>query len=226
MNVVGVRRIGILGGTFDPIHDGHLRVALETAEQLALDEVRLVPSSVPPHRIAPLATAAERLRMLQLAADPNPGFVVDDIELARGGPSYMIDTLRIMRDRVGPETRLCLIVGCDAFSRIDTWKEWQRLVDYAHIVVVRRPGSELEPSAAAKAWFEPRLEADPEQALLRAAHGSMLYLVLTQLAISATQIREIFATGRSPRYLLPDAVLDYIRENRIYNYVDPHSGGR
>lgn len=225
MSTRAVRRIGIFGGTFDPVHNGHLRAALEVAERLALDEVRLMPSSVPPHREAPLATASERLRMLQLAAEANPGFIVDDLELARGGTSYTIDTLRAVRAQVGDDACLCLIVGSDAFARIDTWKDWRQLVDHAHIAVAQRPGAILDLSGEARAWAEERIAADPEQALAGMAHGAVVRVVMTQLAISATQIREIFANGRSPRYLLPDAVLDYIRENRIYNYVDSHSGG-
>ncbi len=141
MSGSAARRIGIFGGTFDPVHNGHLRTALEVAELLAFDELRLVPASVPPHRGAPLATAAERLRMLQLAADAHPGFVVDDRELVRGGASYTIDTLRSLRAELGETVRLCLIVGMDAFAAIDTWKEWRALGDHAHIVVVQRPGA-------------------------------------------------------------------------------------
>jgi nicotinate-nucleotide adenylyltransferase len=213
-----VRRIGIFGGTFDPVHNGHLRTALEVAELLALDELRLVPASVPPHRGAPLATAAERLRMLQLAADAHPGFVVDDRELVRGGASYTIDTLRSLRAELGETVRLCLIVGMDAFAAIDSWKEWRALGDHAHIVVVQRPGAAPAHRAVA------RVAADPAQALAAAAHGAILRLELTQLAISATHIRELLAQGRSPRFLLPDAVLDYIRENRIYTRAAAHTG--
>ncbi len=226
MGAVVHRRIGIFGGTFDPVHNGHLRTALEVAELLALDELRLVPSNVPPHRETPVATGAERLRMLQLAADANPGFVVDDIELVRGGASYTIDTLRTVRASEGLHVRLCLVIGLDAFVHIDTWKEWRQLLDYAHIVVVQRPGAALGLTGEAVQWAQAHLATDPQDALGGAAHGSILRLGLTQLAVSATQIRELFATGRSPRYLLPDAVLDYARENRIYHYADVHPGGR
>jgi nicotinate-nucleotide adenylyltransferase len=218
------RRIGILGGTFDPVHNGHLRTALEVAERLALDELRLVPASVPPHRGAPLATAAERLRMLQLAADAHPGFVVDDRELVRGGASYTIDTLRSLRAELGGAARLCLIVGLDAFAAIDTWKEWRALGDHAHIVVVQRPGAALALGEEAARWAAARFAADAGQALTDAAHGAILRLELTQLAISATHIRELLVEGRSPRYLLPDAVLDYIRENRIYTRAAAQTG--
>lgn len=219
-----VRRIGVFGGTFDPVHNGHLRTALEVAERLALDELRLVPASVPPHRGAALATAAERLRMLQLAADAHPGFVVDERELVRGGASYTIDTLRSLRAELGGAVRLCLIVGLDAFAAIDTWKEWRALGDNAHIVVVQRPGAALALGEEAARWAAARLAADAGQALTDAAHGAILRLELTQLAISATHIRELLVEGRSPRYLLPDAVLDYIRENRIYTRAAAHTG--
>ena len=218
------RRIGIFGGTFDPVHNGHLRTALEVGELLALDELRLVPASVPPHRGAPVATAAERLRMLQLAADANPGFIVDDRELVRGGASYSIDTLRSLRAEVGAPARLCLILGLDAFAAIDTWKEWRQLSDHAHIVVVQRPGAAMVLGEEAGRWAAAKFASDAEQALGGAAHGSILRLELTQLAISASQIRALLAGGRSPRYLLPDVVLDYIRENRIYTRAVAHTG--
>ena len=226
MSAAAFRRIGVFGGTFDPVHNGHLRTALEVAELLALDELRLVPSNMPPHREAPVATGAERLRMLQLAADANPGFLVDDLELVRGGASYTIETLRAVRAEAGPQARLCLLIGLDAFVRIDTWKEWRQLLDHAHIVVMQRPGAALGLTGEMAQWAQAHLAADPQDALGGAAHGSILRLGLTQLAVSATQIRELFATGRSPRYLLPDAVLDYARENRIYHYADAHPGGR
>ena len=218
------RRIGILGGTFDPVHNGHLRTALEVAGLLALDELRLVPSSVPPHRGAPLATAAERLRMLRLATDAHPGFVVDDRELVRGGASYTIDTLRSLRAELGAAARLCLVVGQDAFAAIDTWKEWCELEAHAHIVVVQRPGVAPALHEAVARWASTRLCADAGKALSDAAHGAVLRLELTQLAISATHIRELLAQGRSPRYLLPEAVLDHIREHRIYTRAPAHTG--
>jgi nicotinate-nucleotide adenylyltransferase len=209
------RRIGIFGGTFDPVHNGHLRTALEVAELLALDELRLVPSSVPPHRALPVATASERLRMLQLAVEASPGFVVDERELVRGGSSYSIDTLRALRAECGEEARLCLVVGLDAFAAIHTWKEWRAIAGYAHVVVVQRPGAELALHAEAADWVRSQLATDAEQALTDAAHGAVLRLEFTQLAISATQIRLLLAEGRSPRYLMPDVVLDYIREYGI-----------
>ena len=224
MSSSAARRIGIFGGTFDPVHNGHLRTALEVAELLALDELRLVPASVPPHRGAPLATAMERLRMLELAADANPGFVVDDRELVRGGASYTIDTLRSLRAELGAAARLCLIVGLDAFAAIDTWKEWRALAEHAHLVVVQRPGAALALGEDAGRWAAARFAGDPAAALAGAAQGAILRLELTQLAISATHIRALLAEGRSPRYLLPDAVLDYIRENRIYTRAAAHTG--
>lgn len=221
-----IRRIGIFGGTFDPVHNGHLRTALEVSELLALDELRLVPASVPPHRGAPVATVAERLRMLQLAADACPGFVVDDIELRRGGASYTIDTLRAVRAEAGADARLCLLIGLDAFARLDTWKEWQQLVDHAHIVVLQRPGAARDLAQAVAQWAATRLQPDPLAAFEAAPAGAIVHVELTQLAVSATQIRQLLGVGRSPRYLIPDAVLDYIRENRIYDGVDTCPGGQ
>ena len=142
----------------------------------------------------------------------------------RGGTSYTIDTLRSLRAELGGAARLCLIVGLDAFAAIDTWKEWRALGDHAHIVVVQRPGAALALGEEAACWAAARFAADAGQALTDAAHGAILRLELTQLAISATHIRELLVEGRSPRYLLPDAVLDYIRENRIYTRAAAHTG--
>ncbi len=141
--------IGILGGTFDPIHHGHLRCAQELLQDLPLDEVRLVPCRIPPHRDTPQASAEQRLRMLKAALDGAPGLTVDDRELSREGPSYTVDTLHSLRAEFGA-TPLCLIVGMDAFNGLDRWHRWQELIGLAHIVVAHRPGW-LPPQAGAVA---------------------------------------------------------------------------
>ena len=210
------RRIGLLGGTFDPVHHGHLRMALESAELLGLDELRLVPVNVPALRTTPGATPAQRIEMLRLATRDVPGLVVDDRELRRGGVSYSIDTLREIRLETGDQDRLCMILGEDAFAGLERWKEWQRLLDYAHIVVLTRPGDTAAPGAALMGWAAAHLEADAGAALRQASRGRLLRLALTQLAISSTHVRALIGAGRNPRFLLPEPVLGYIHQHRIY----------
>jgi len=216
------RRIGLLGGTFDPVHNGHLRTAQEVAERLGLDQVRLVPVYTPALRAQPGATPAQRAEMLRIAVEGSRRLAVDDTELKRGGVSYSIDTLRELRAGIGERDCLCLVLGEDAFATIERWKEWLRLLDYAHIVVLTRPGDTPAPSATLEAWTVRHLAQDPQATLAQESRGRILHLQLTQLAISSTQVRALLAAGRSPRFLLPDGVLDYIRNNRIYA---PASGG-
>ena len=214
------RRIGVFGGTFDPVHNGHLRTALELVGALQLDELRLIPCHTPALRTRPAATATQRLAMLRLALADCAPLQCDDREIRRGSTSYTIDTLRSLRAELGASARLCLIVGADAFAAFDSWKEWDRMVELAHIVVMERPGERPAQSPALARWVAARAAADIGQAPC----GGSLSLQLTQLAISATHIRELLAQGRSPRYLLPEAVLDHIREHRIYTRAPAHTG--
>jgi nicotinate-nucleotide adenylyltransferase len=203
--------IGIYGGTFDPVHFGHLRTALEVREIFRLDELRLVPCAQPPHRERPMAAAELRLQMLHIAIAGQAGFAVDDRELRRGGPSYMVDTLASIRAEAGA-TPLVLFIGADAFAGLERWYEWQRLFDYAHIVVMTRPGSVelmLTPFFAAR-------HTDDKQCLKNRTSGYMLLQNVTQLEISATQIRKLLGEGRDPRFLLPDSVLAFIRDHHLY----------
>lgn len=207
--------IGLLGGTFDPIHYGHLRPALDVLETLPLAELRLIPSAQPPHRDEPGATAEQRLEMVRLAVADQPGFVVDDRELRRKGPSYMVDTLTEFRQEYGPETPLALIMGIDAFLGLPQWHRWQELVGLAHLVVTRRPGWSVPPEG-------PLAEMLAEHAcgsmadLSSAPAGSIRFVEVSQLDISATVIREHLQEGRSPRYLMSEAVIKYIRVNDLY----------
>lgn len=205
--------IGLLGGTFDPIHYGHLRIALEVKEALGLAQVRFIPCRQPPHRDAPGATPQQRLQLLRLAAADMPGFAVDTRELERDGPSYMVDTLASLRSELG-DTPLCLILGRDAFLGLPGWRRWRELLDYAHLAVVQRPGPSL-PSAGELAVLEETHRREPGQ--LRAApSGGICFLPVSQLDISATRIRELLRSGRDPRFLLPDAVLESIRRTGLY----------
>ena len=206
--------IGILGGTFDPIHYGHLRCAQEVFQDLPLDEVRLVPSRIPPHRDTPHASVEQRLQMLKAALDGARGLTVDDRELAREGPSYTVDTLRSLRAELGA-TPLCLIVGMDAFNGLDRWHRWQELIGLAHIVVAHRPGW-LSPPSGVVAELLQRHAAHSSIELRARPFGCILPWPITALAISASAIRAQVAIGKSPRFLVPEAVARIIATERLY----------
>jgi len=218
---VSTAPIGILGGTFDPIHHGHLRLAEELGVTLRFDAVRLVPSSTPPHRSAPLAAAEHRLAMTRLATAGNNRFKVDEREMRRAGPGYMYDTLSDLRAESGAAQPLVLIVGADAFLEFATWHRWHEIFGRAHVAVAHRPGfpverwSERMPQPLAREYAA-RLMQQPLAVHLTPA-GGIVVVPFTALDISATAIRDMLKAGTSPRYLLPDAVLDYIRAHRLYS---------
>jgi nicotinate-nucleotide adenylyltransferase len=209
-----VKPLGILGGTFDPIHYGHLRPAQEVLRALDLAEVRIVPAANPPHRRAPLATVAQRLRMAELAVAEFPGLRVDDREIRRGGPSYTVLTLESLREEFGARP-LCLLLGMDAFGGIETWHQWQRLPELAHLVVMTRPGWSLPAAAAMPAWARGRV-AHAAGDLTQTGAGKIYFQTVTPQDISATHIREAIARSEPVDGLLPPAVLDYLRANSIY----------
>lgn len=214
------RATAIFGGTFDPVHFGHLRSALEAREALGLETVRLVPSYIPPHREMPGTTAGQRVEMLRLAIDGVEGLGIDTRELQREGPSWAIDTLRSLREEIGKDATLYTIIGLDAFRLLNEWHEWQSLTDYAHIVILDRPGPQgLEGDislAPELADFCQRKLAHDLQCLRGRPHGCMYKMRLTQLDISATRVREIIASGLSPAFMLPNEVIRYIRDNELY----------
>lgn len=212
--------VGVFGGTFDPIHFGHLRIAEELTQAAALDCLHLIPTGQPPHRDAPRVTAAQRLQMVRLAAADHPGWMVDEREVQRQGQCYSVDTLRELRAEYGPQRPLLLLTGSDAFLGLCGWREWQSLFDLAHIVVAQRPGfAELDwqqqmPVELAQ-QYQRRRRADVAS-LANAPAGGVAGLPVTQLDISATAVREMCRSGNSPRYLLPDVVIDYIRDQQLY----------
>ncbi|TGN38183.1 nicotinate-nucleotide adenylyltransferase [Marinobacter confluentis] len=205
----------IYGGTFDPIHHGHLRLAVEVKERLGVPEVALLPCHIPPHRESPGASSERRLELLRLAIADEPGLVIDDRELGRNGASYTADTLRQIRQEVGPAEPLTMVVGSDSFAGFDRWREWQVIPDLAHIIVVMRPGAEIVTGSTPAALMSARA-ADSESDLHQAPNGRILALELPLMAISATGIRERIADGRSPRYLTPDSVWRRIAELGLY----------
>lgn len=208
----------MLGGTFDPIHFGHLELAREVREAAGLSEVRLIPAGDPPHRGAPVASALHRLAMVELAVADYRGLVVDAREIKRPGRSYTVLTLAELRAQY-PETPLALIVGADAFAGLPTWHQWRRLFELAHLVVVGRPGIAFDeplPLALAQEWTR-RLAATPA-ALRDTIAGSILRVPITPRPISASAIRAALGRGDNAavRGLLPPAVLAYIDRNRLY----------
>ena len=214
MTTVSGPAIGVFGGTFDPVHFGHLRPALEVMEKLGLAEVRMLPSARPPHRGQPHATAEHRLAMLKLALAGKSRLVADDCELQREGPSYMVDTLETLQQGF-PSVPLALIIGQDAANGLDRWHDWRDLFELAHIVVMRRPETQACYAAPLADEMNGRL-VDSASCLHKQAAGCVLPLQITQLDISATTIRGMFASGRSPDYLTPPAVIEYIREHQLY----------
>ena len=215
--------VGLLGGTFDPIHFGHLRLAEEAREALGLAELRLVPAGEPPHRGAPRCPGEHRLAMARLAVEGNPQLTVDDSEVRASGPSYTVLTLERLRAQLGPARPIVLILGADAFEGLPKWHRWEALFELAHIAVANRPGY----APHGRRWpavLSPELDAAcagrrvaTAAELAHTPAGHLLPFDMTPLAISATQIRELLAGPHSARYLLPDPVLDYIAAHSLYS---------
>jgi nicotinate-nucleotide adenylyltransferase len=206
--------IGILGGTFDPVHFGHLRPALEVQEALALDEVRLVPCHIPPHRAEPHASAAQRVAMLEAAVRAHPPLGIDIRELQRHGASYTFDTLVSLREELG-DAGVCLLLGMDAFATLTTWHRWSELTDLCHLVVMTRPGAET-PAGAELADLIRRHRAPDAAALRGRPAGGLLFQPVTALAISASHIRRLLAQGLSAAFLMPEAVIAFIHQEGLY----------
>jgi nicotinate-nucleotide adenylyltransferase len=212
------RPIGLLGGTFDPVHLGHLRLAEEARESLDLERVVWLPAGQPPHRGRPREPGAHRLAMARLAVAGNGGFAVDDAEIRSAAPSYTAVSLERLRAQFGPERPLVLLMGADAFLGLPAWHRWRDLFGLAHVAVASRPGYAIDagtlPGALAEE-FAARRRPDPA-GLGAAAAGAIVEFAITPLAISASDIRDRVASGRSVRYLIPDSVLDYIGRHSLY----------
>ncbi|KZX56801.1 nicotinic acid mononucleotide adenylyltransferase [Halioglobus sp. HI00S01] len=207
--------VGVFGGTFNPIHYGHLRSALELVERLGLDHLRLMPCAVPPHREAPSCSAQDRLAMVELAVVGESRLRCDRRELDRDGLSYTYDSLVDLRGELGEGHSLSMVLGADAVQRINTWHRWLELLDVAHVVVLARPGWEFPREGEVAQWLATHRLASAA-ALNEQACGGVLIEELRPLAISSTEIRSLLAGGHSPRYLLPEPVLDYIQERQLY----------
>lgn len=208
----------MFGGTFDPVHFGHLRLAEEAITHLGLAGIRWLPAGQPPHRGQPQVTASQRLDMVRLATAGNACFVVDGAEVEAAAPSYTVHTLERLRHELGPAQSLVLLVGADAFAGLSGWHRWRDIFSLAHVAISHRPGFPVEMASLPldlAAAFGQRRVADPAQ-LAASPVGSIVTFAMTQLAISATQIRRLLANNLSARYLLPDDVLDYIQTHSLY----------
>lgn len=210
--------IGILGGTFDPVHCGHLRLALEIREHLSLDGVRLLPAPNPRLRDAPRADVSQRLELLAAAVDGEPGLQVDARELERDGPTYTVETLESFRREFSDEV-LVFIVGMDSFQHLERWHRWQELLDLAHLVVAHRPGG-LLPEPGPIADLLERHRCDDVSALKSEPAGRIMICAPPLLDISATRIRALVAGGRSIRFLVPDKVIELINRTRCYTHAE------
>jgi len=210
-----MKLIGILGGTFDPIHYGHLRPALDVMQASGLDQVRFLPNKSPPHRQQPWLHSDVRRQLVELAIADMPEFVLDDRELHRQGPSYMVDTLSELKTQF-PDDALCLIMGMDAFAGFTQWHRWQSIFEFCHLIITSRPGATMFDEggtnfAEHQASIQERTGRDPS-ALMQSQHGQILLQSVTLLDISATEIRESLNSGKSIRYLLPDSVREKLED--------------
>lgn len=207
--------IGIFGGTFDPIHFGHLRTALEIYQALDLAEVRFIPCYQPVHRKEPIASPEDRLAMVRFAIEEEPVLKVDDCEIQRKGPSYMIDTLVNLRANL-PNTPFCLIIGIDALLGFPSWHRYEDILNITHLVVVHRPQYHLPHTGKVADLIKQRLTPNPA-VIHESLAGHVVLHPVTPLEISATDIRKQIAMGRDPRYLLPDSVYKYIQQHGVYS---------
>lgn len=211
--------IGIFGGTFNPIHLGHLSLAREVSDALNLSQIRFVPSANPPHKPSPIVSAQQRAEMVQLAIQAYPNFVLDTQELARTGASYTVDTLEQLSTQF-PDDALCLMMGEDAFSKLNTWHQWQRLFGLAHIALVQRPNQPLNhlPTELENELKQRRIPlANAKQAMRSKRAGLICQIPITPVAISSTEIRLQISRGQAPKECkVPPAVIDYIMQNKLY----------
>lgn len=207
------RLIGILGGTFDPIHFGHLRSAMDVMQAVGLDQVRFIPNNTPPHRQQPWLNSDTRKQLIEMAIADVPQFLLDDRELERSGPSFMVDTLRDLKHQFADDS-LCLIMGMDAFAGFTRWHQWQSILELCNLIVVTRPGTIMFDQDEAMfgmyhGLLQDRLITESDS-LKQRQHGQILLQSTILLDISSTQIRELLGRGQSIQYLLPDNVREFL----------------
>jgi nicotinate-nucleotide adenylyltransferase len=213
--------IGIFGGTFDPIHYGHLRIAEEVAEMIDVRKMHFIPAGYPRLRGSPEASLQHRTAMVGLAIEGNPRFILDEREIRRPGVSYSVESLRELKQELGEDATLCFVTGADAFMNLASWHRWRELFELCHFIIAARPGHVLTENLdilpqELSAECAPRWVSSVDS--LRHATSGMIFIAQTTLLdISATVIRARVAAGKSIRYLIPDVALDYIAVNHLYS---------
>ena len=218
LNLHPNRTIGIFGGTFDPIHYGHLRTAYELQQAVSLDEVRFIPCGDPPHKNVTAANALQRFEMVEIAIRDHDKFIADDREVIREGASYTVDTLESLRSEY-PNASLCLILGMDAFLGLPKWYKWQRILELANIIVAHRPGWRKPTDGRLQEILMDQGTAFPGE--LHWHHAGRIYIhAVTQLEIASSRIRDLVQAGNNTRFLLPDAVNEYILNSHCYKVVE------
>ncbi|MCK5867212.1 MAG: nicotinate-nucleotide adenylyltransferase, partial [Mycoplasmataceae bacterium] len=195
------------------VHYGHLRTALEVKEIFSLDSIHLVPCAQPVHKKQPITTAQMRFEMLHLAIQNTSGIIIDKREIDRKGPSYMVETLKSIRAEIGSDIPLLLFIGMDAFKGLSTWYQWISLFEYSHIVVMTRPRYSRRDKMSG---FLSLKLTENKINLAQKEAGYLFFQPVTQMDISSSNIREIIDAGQSPKFLLPDDVINYIRQNNLY----------
>ncbi|MEE9492089.1 MAG: nicotinate-nucleotide adenylyltransferase [Gammaproteobacteria bacterium] len=206
--------ICILGGTFDPVHYGHLRTAVEVQQALGLEKLLLLPSFIPPHRDEPSITAQQRLALLNLAIASEPALQIDQRELDRAGRSFMVDTLASYREQAGDEP-VCLLLGLDALLGLHRWHQWESIPELAHLLVMERPGYDFPDDGPIAALLDKR-QVETMRPLFQQPAGLIYTMPVTRLDIASTTIRQLLAAGMNARYLLPDKVLEKIKSEGWY----------
>ena len=207
--------IGLLGGTFDPIHNGHLHLVKAAAKRIGFDQLRIIPCRQPPHRDAPIASASQRLEMLQLAITETPEFVVEICELESDEPSYAFETLSILRGK-NAQARFCWIMGLDAFQNFTQWFRWRQILELTHLLIVQRPGYQVEQNQDSQELLE-RYQITDIEVLRQTPAGGILVLELDALDVSATYIRQRLRAGKNVAGLMPQTVIDWLEQNPIYS---------
>jgi len=207
--------VALFGGTFNPVHLGHLRIATELAKLLQVQSMRMLPCAFPPHRDKPAVSAEQRLAMLQLAIGEQSTLKADNLELQRTAPSYSIDTVQLVRREIGAQAPLFLCLGMDSLATLDSWQHWHKLLDHCHIVVASRPGWQLPTQGILAEWIAQH-RCDDLAAIKKCAKGYVHFCDLIMLDLSSTNIRNRIERGESINFMTPDAVVNYIQEHHLY----------
>ena len=215
-----MKRIGLLGGSFDPIHNGHIHIAREAQAQLQLDAVRLIPCHKPPHKVGFNATDAQRLSMLELALAHEPGLEVESHELEKPETSYTVETLQYLREQLGAQVALVFIMGWDSWLNLTSWKGWQRLLDYSHLAILRRPGSEGEIHALQQQFVTQKMLSGEQLATKMLSRGAGYCTILEgeERDISSTQVRSALVNNQPTTQWLEPAVKAFIEAHGLYGF--------